>query len=199
MCDNQLINGSLYGGVPGHTTGDPLFIREMEYELCRLIRYPVIHFDNDAQSCYDRIPCFLANVTSRKNGMHKRVVIVQGKTLKEAKYILKTKFGLSEEQVSHTVACPWFGTGQGSGNSPLYWLEISSDLFDIYQAKAIGGATYQSPDGTMILVIFQLGYVDDVMNRTNVPLEVQDPSEALQDLIDRASAEPTVARSLRIR
>ena len=37
MCDNNNINPSLYGGVPGHTTLDPVFIREMEYELTRLI------------------------------------------------------------------------------------------------------------------------------------------------------------------
>ena len=48
MCDTNTINPSLYGGVPGHTTLDPVFIREMEYELTRLIRQPLVHFDNDA-------------------------------------------------------------------------------------------------------------------------------------------------------
>ena len=56
VCDNNLINPGCYGGMPGNTPLDPVFIREMEYELCRLLRQPMVHFDNDAKSCYDRIP-----------------------------------------------------------------------------------------------------------------------------------------------
>ena len=66
-------------------------MRELEYELTRLTRYNLLHFDNDATSCYDRIPCFLANVASRKYGMHRKVCVVQGRTLAEARYHLKTK------------------------------------------------------------------------------------------------------------
>ena len=73
MCNTKTVNASLYGGVPGHTTLDPVFIREMEYEVTRLTRQPLVHFDNDAKSCYDRIPCFLANVASQKYGMNAKV------------------------------------------------------------------------------------------------------------------------------
>ena len=187
VCDLNMINQGCYGSMPGRTTLDPVFIREMEYELCRLVRQPMVHFDNDAKSCYDRIPCFLANVASRKYGMHHKVCTVQGKTLREAKYYLKTKFGLSDEHVSHTSKMPWFGTGQGSGNSPMYWLVISSTLFDVYQQKATGGATYQSPDGTLTMQIYQLGFVDDVMNRTSMPWDTTTPHESLTDLIHQAS------------
>ena len=187
LCDEQLVNPSCYGGVPGKTTHDPVFIREMEYELCRLLRRPMIHFDNDAKSCYDRIPCFLANVASRKYGMSAKVCIVQGKTLREAKYYLKTKFKLTDEYVSHTLEMPWFGTGQGSGNSPMYWLVISSTLFDIYEKHASGGAVYQSPDRSMSMKLLQLGFVDDVMNRTAQSWETANPEESLKQLIKEAS------------
>ena len=196
MCDNSMINESCYGGVPGKTTLDPVFIREMEYEISRLIRHPLIHFDNDALSCYDRIPCWLANVTSRKYGMNAKVCVVQGMTLRQAKYYLKTKFGLSEEYVSHTQEMPWFGTGQGSGNSPMYWLVISSTLFDIYQQKCTGGATYQSADKSMTLHLRQLGFVDDVMNRTNWSWDVEDPQEVLEDLLAQASRDSQLWKDL---
>lgn len=196
MCDSDMVNPSLYGGVPGKTTLDPVFIREMEYELCRLIRHPVVHFDNDAMSCYDRIPCFLANVASRKYGMNAKVCVVQGMTLRQAKYYLKTKFGLSDEYVSHTQEMPWFGTGQGSGNSPMYWLVISSTLFDAYQQRCTGGATYHSADKSMTLQLHQLGFVDDVMNRTNHSWETPDPDEALTALIDQASQDSQLWRDL---
>ena len=59
-----------------------------------------------------------------------RICIVQGHTLKEAKYYLRTKLGVSEGFISHSEVYPIYGTGQGSGNSPVYWLFISSTLFD---------------------------------------------------------------------
>jgi hypothetical protein len=158
----------------------------MEYEVMRLTRQPIVHFDNDATSCYDRIPCFLANLASRKYGQATKVCMVQGKTLQSAKYFLKTKFGLSEEYVSHTRETPWFGTGQGSGNSPMYWLLISSTLYDIYAAKATGGAYYESPDRATTIKLTQLGFVDDVNNRTNLPWN-RDPQPNMQQLMRMAS------------
>jgi hypothetical protein len=125
--------------MSGKASLDPVFIKEMEYEIVRLTRKLLVHFNNDATSCYDRIPCFLANLASRKYGQAARVCIMQGGTLQQAKYHLKTKFGISEEHVSHTRETPWFGRGQESGNSPMYWLLISSTLYDIYEQQITGG------------------------------------------------------------
>ena len=94
---------------------DPLIIWDMEYEMGRLTHKLRIHFDNDATSCYDRIPCFLVNLASHKYGMHKKVSIVQGRLLAEAKYHLKTTLGILEEFLTHSKAFPIYGTGQGSG------------------------------------------------------------------------------------
>ena len=69
----------------------------------------------------------------------------------------------------------------------MYWLIISSTLFDIYQEKSTGGATYESPDKQMTLTLYQLGFVDDVMNRTNLSWEVEDPDQAMAELIEQAS------------
>ena len=189
VCDNRLINKACYGTMPGHSSLDPVFIKEMEYEMARLTRRPLIHFDNDAASCYDRIPCFLANLASRKYGMAKQVCIVQARTLEQAKYYLKTKFGISEEYAQHTQQCPWFGTGQGSGNSPFYWLLISSTLYDVYCSKTTGGATYNSPDKTLTVKLHLLGFVDDVSNRTNLNPNVdsQELNNILDALIEQAS------------
>ena len=88
---NGLINKGCYGSQPGKEATDALFIRELEYEIGRITRKSSLHFDNDATSCYDRILCFLANLASQKYGMQKKICVVQGKTLAEAKYFLKTK------------------------------------------------------------------------------------------------------------
>lgn len=181
VCDHRLINSACYGTMPGRSSLDPVFIQEMEYEIARLTRRPLLHFDNDATSCYDRIPCFLANLASRKYGMHKKVCIVQAKTLEQAKYFLKTNLGISDEYAEHTQECPWFGTGQGSGNSPFYWLLISSSLYDLYCAKSTGGAHYSTPDKTLQITLFLLGFVDDVKQRTTLDPTID--SEGLMDVV----------------
>ena len=125
-CDNNFINPNQFGSVPGREALDAVFIREMEYELARLTRKPMIHFDNDATSCYDRINVCIANVVSRKFGQSLKVCIVEGCTLAKARYHLKTKFGVSEEYVQHCRLHPWFGSGQGAGDLPTKWLVLNS-------------------------------------------------------------------------
>ena len=162
---HHLINPHCYGSQPGKCALDAVLTKELEYELCRLTRKALVQFDNDAASCYDRIPCFLANVASRKYGMAKQVCIVQGKTLAAARYHLKTKLGISEEYVMHSYEAPWFGTGQGSGNSPMYWLVISSTIFDIYTSKS-KGVLYSHPTSEYSVALHILGFVDDTNTRT---------------------------------
>ena len=66
------LNKGCYGSQPGKEATDALFIHEMEYKIGRLTWKATLHFDNDATSCYDRIPCFLANLASCKYGMHRK-------------------------------------------------------------------------------------------------------------------------------
>jgi hypothetical protein len=160
------VNAACYGTMTGKSSLDPVFIKEMEYEIVRLTRKPLVHIDNDATSCYDRILCFLANLASRKYGQSANICTVQCNTLQEARYHLKTKFGISDEYVRNTRETPCFGTGQGSGNSLIYWLLISSTLYDIYAQQVMDGATYLTLDGKINIQLNQLGFVDDVNNRT---------------------------------
>jgi hypothetical protein len=169
VMENKLLNDTCYGTVRRQSATDPVFIKEMEYEIARLTHYPIIHFDNNATACYDRIPCFLANMVSRKYGQLSNMCRLHGVTIQYAKYFLKTKTGISDSHVIHTREEPWFGTGQGSGNSPMYWLLISSTLYDVYAQKARQGAIYTTPDGATSKQLYQLGFVDDVNNRTNLP------------------------------
>ena len=93
--------------------------------------------------------------------MHKKVCIVQGRTLEEAKYFLKTKYGVFDTFIHHCHAFPIFGTGQGSGNSPAYWLFLSSTLFDMFGHWA-QEAQYESPDETHAAPVRAIEFVDYV-------------------------------------
>ena len=198
ISDNRKANAACYGSIPGHASLDPVFVRELELEMMRLTRRMLIHFDNDATSCHDRIPCYLANLASRKYGMDAKVCIVQAQTLKQAKYFLKTKLRISSQCAEHTQECPWFGTGQGSGNSPFYWLVISSTLYDMYCDMTSGGATHTSPDKTETVTIHLLGFVDDVNNRTTLPMLWEDPDdpEAIAVLMNQAILDCQLWRDL---
>ena len=182
-CDHGYVNESLIGSQPGKEALDGCFLRELEYEITRLTRKPIIHFDNDATSCYDRIPVFIANVISRKYGMDRRVCMVHGRTLKEAKYFLKTKLGISDSYIQHCRAHPIFGNGQGAGDSPQKWLFMSSTLFDIYEPRA-AGSKFASPDGRLEVEVKLVGFVDDVRNSTNL---FDQDNASLEQLVQAAT------------
>ena len=164
--DNKLLNNNLYGARPGRTAHDPVGIEEFVSEITRLSRKPCIKNTEDATACYDRIIPSLGNLASRGYGLHRCVALVQGSTLSEAKYHLKTKFGITEEFYRHCEFHPIYGTGQGSGNSPTIWLVISSVLFDSYESQA-HGATFESPDRLLRLPLFRVAFVDDTNSYVN--------------------------------
>ena len=131
-CNQQFINESLFGSRPGKEAMDAKFMRALQLEMTRMTRHKAIFFDNDATSCYDRIGAFIANVISRKYGMNRMVCMVEGNTLAEARYHLKTKLGVSDSFVQHCRAYPIFGIGQGAGDVAFKWLFMDSVLVDIY-------------------------------------------------------------------
>jgi hypothetical protein len=84
----------------------------------------------------------------------------------EMKYKLKTAMGVSDNFYQHCSAYPIYGTGQGSTNSPVIWIIISSTLFDI-QNQHSNGATFCSPDQSMSISFSIVGFVDNSNCQTN--------------------------------
>jgi hypothetical protein len=138
----------------------------MQYEISKACRRPLVHLDYDAKSCYDRIIPSVAMLASRAFGMHRNICVINATTLRHAKYLLKTQVGISEPSYSHSDFKPLYGTGQGSANSPMSWCLISTILFNAYASKA-KGATSKSSDGTQVIQIFMIGFVDDTSGSTN--------------------------------
>ena len=56
----QLLNDSQWGSRPHRQTKDALMLKELSYDLACLTKTSLATFDNDAQGCYDRVPCTLA-------------------------------------------------------------------------------------------------------------------------------------------
>lgn len=160
------INAGQYGGRAGLEAQSLVFLEEIKTEICTMSRKSLVNFDNDAASCYDRIIPSLASLIGRKKGIHRNVVLVHATTLQEAKYKLKTAMGVSEEFYQNCSSYPIYGTGQGSTNSPVIWIIISSTLFDIHNQQA-HGATFCSPDQSISISFSIVGFVDDSNCQTN--------------------------------
>jgi hypothetical protein len=60
----------------------------------------------NTSSCYDRIILRIASLAGRSNGQHQALCITHGTFLQLAKYMLKTKVGLSDEEYSHCSLHP---------------------------------------------------------------------------------------------
>ncbi|KAG7357612.1 hypothetical protein IV203_002300 [Nitzschia inconspicua] len=180
--DSNLLNPWQFGGLPGRDATTPVFLEELQWEISRASRRSLLRMDFDATSCYDRIIPNIANLAGRSFGQHRALCFLHAKFREDAQYILKTKLGLSEEAYSHCELHPIFGTGQGSANSPVIWVLISSRLFDAHTTKA-NGATFLSPDGSIKTQIYMVGFVDDSENCIN---DFTNPSQEVETLLHKA-------------
>ena len=180
--DHDLIHPGQFGGRPGRQATTLTLMEELRFDYARSTREAQAQVDEDAEACYDRILPQIASITSRQHKIHKKVVIVHATTLEEAKFRLKTTHNVSDEFYQHCQAYPIYGTGQGSGNSPIAWCFISSVLFFCHEQRA-HGATFRSADGSLIIRVTMLGFVDDTTCCTSLGLtEKPTVSQLLQRL-----------------
>ena len=164
--DNNLLHRNQYGGVPGRDSLTPVLITEMQNEITRLTRKPLISIDFDASSCYDRICANISSLTTRGYGQHQFITTLHAHHLRKAKYLLKTQLGLSDTHFSHSKLFPIYGVGQGSSASPTIWCLISCRLFEAHD-KYCYGATFYSPDGSVSTKVSLLSFVDDCYGSIN--------------------------------
>lgn len=191
--EHGTIHDGQYGGRPGCEAQSLTFLEELKYDISYVSRRTLFNFDNDAMSCYDRIIVALASLINRKYGQHRSIVAVHAKTLKEAKYKLRTAIGVSDLEYSHCEGFPLHGTGQGSGNSPCIWLFVSSTLFDAH-ARQAHGATFMTPDGKYTTRLTMVGFVDDSTGACN---DFRPQTEnSLDDLIERMQYDAQVWNDL---
>jgi hypothetical protein len=180
--EGHCLNSGQYGSRPSRGAHDPVFIEEFQLEISRASRKTLIQTNYDATSCYDRIIPNLASLVSQKYGVPQPVALTNTRTLESAKYRLKTDIGISEQSYTHSPENPIYGTGQGSGNSPMIWCFLSSVLFDCYDERA-HGAIYELPDRSLTTKINMIGYVDDSNGQTNqFTRNRQPPDRAILEL-----------------
>ena len=97
--------------------------------------------------------------------------------MENAIFKLKLSTKVSNEAYRHCKQLPIYGTGQGSGNSPVIWCFVSSKPFQCYEDEAHGMMFY-SPDGSISFSMAIIGFVDDTTCIT-----AGDPSKPLVDML----------------
>ena len=175
--DKQVLNDGQYGSRPHRNATDPVFLEELQLEISRATRKPLVLTNYDAAACYDRIIPSVGMLVSRKFGVPDQVAKMNSATLEHAEYRIRTNMGLAKTGYRHSVSHPIYGTGQGSANSPAIWCFLSSALFDGYDSVATQ-ATYSSANGEVHQRLGLIGFVDDCNGQTN-----QFPTQVTKDSI----------------
>ncbi|KAI2505037.1 hypothetical protein MHU86_9393 [Fragilaria crotonensis] len=134
--DSNSLNDGQYGSRAARSAPDPVFIEELQCEISRATRKPVILTNYDATACYDRIIPNVGMLASRKYGVPLEVTQTNASTLANAEYRIRTELGLAPTGYRHEDSFPIYGTGQGSANSPAIWCMLSSALLDGYDQVA---------------------------------------------------------------
>jgi hypothetical protein len=164
--DLQQLNDGQCGSRPSRTAIEPVLIEELQYEISRATRKPVIFTNYDATACYDRIVPNVGMLVSKKFGVPPSVTKFNAETLRLAEYHVRTELGLSSTGYRHSLTDTIYETGQGSANSPSIWCFLSSVMFDGYDSQA-SPATYFDPDRQTRVQLGMIGFVDDCNGQTN--------------------------------
>jgi RNase H len=175
------LNNGQAGSRPGKKAIDVVIQKELKYLYARLTKTALGTIDNDAKSCFNRIMCNLAMMTSQYYGTPNNFCSLQATTLKQTVFRLRTALGDSFKTYQHTTNTPIHGTGQGSCSSPALWLLISSLLMDLLESKAKGM--------TMINIHNELevrqwieGFVDNTSIFSNIEFISQSVSTMVEKL-----------------
>ena len=190
---NQLHDGQ-FGSRPRRNAIDPVMLEELQFEVSRAARKMFLQLNYDATACYDRIIPNLATVVSQQHGVNKQVTLMNTRTLQQASYHIRTEMGLSASSYTHSDEFPIYGTGQGSGNSPMIWCFLSSRLYKSYDTQA-HAAKYSNPDRTNHVSLSMIGFVDDSNGQVNM-FESDDTLESLAHLHSKARHNATVWANL---
>jgi len=159
--EKQLIHESAWGGRAGRTSIDPVLLKHLTADICRILKANLSSFDNDASACYDRIIIALGMLASQRMGQSRNATLTHAEALQWMRYAVKTVHGISESNYQGTIFAPLFGTGQGSGASPAIWLLLSVVLMTTIDRLAPERMVFVDPETNEEIKRLLDTFVDD--------------------------------------
>ena len=192
---SKLINDNQWGGRPHRQADDALMLKELTYNITVATKTTLATFDNDATGCFDRVPCTVAMLSSRRLGATKNMCRMQADTLQHIRHKLRTAFGTSSHSYTSNDDCEIHGQGQGSRAGPPTWVFVSSLLLDCMQQLA-NGLHFTCPDQTTHHCRTNDAFVDDVTGYANKFLHELKGNNVLHEVISTMQKDATLWNNL---
>ena len=158
--NNGIIQDGTYGSIPGGTTYDALFTRQLIFDIHLQMKQPLILIDNDAKACYDRMIATLATHLLSLHGLPQSISDSIHQQLVHRDSNILTGLGLSDNSNTSSPHLPLYGIGQGSGAGPAAWhahlLTMIATMSSFHQ-----GYTTTDPTSTISYNQIMVTFVDD--------------------------------------
>jgi hypothetical protein len=168
--DNNCFAEQQHGSRPQHQAMNAVHMKTLTYDLTRILHLSLIMFDNDATGCFDCIIVSLATIAALQLGMPRPAARLHSSVL----------HGISNEYYKVIRDYLLYGTGQGSGASPLVWLSLVVVLLTTFTILALLSMSFADPWGNIFKERNANSFVDDTSNRCDdVHLETAMPFEEL--------------------
>ena len=120
----------------------------------------------DADGCYDRMVPEVGVIACRRLGMPPAPGWMLIDCLNEMQHCVQTQLGTSTEEYRSTLEEHLFGTGQGSGGSPAFWLATSETILNTMDDNT-AGYSVTGPDGRITSSPNEDKFIDDASLMTN--------------------------------
>jgi hypothetical protein len=135
-CREQTVAPEQTGGRPGKNAADTAAATVVTNEIIVLQKLAGTILYHDAKACFDRIIENLSNATLLCEGINPKLVRLHANTLRQAKYHIKTKYGVSDRPNGHMQPDAFHGTGQGAADSMPRWGFLSDAAIKTYNKLA---------------------------------------------------------------
>lgn len=171
-----------FGGRKGRQAVDMAWLKVLVTDQIWLEQKTAWIFDNDAASCYDRIPEAVANLSLASRGHPQPFLRLHSALFQQLKYHIVTSYGVSDKYNTYSDEHPFIGPGQGAGDAPIRWGCISSDILDLYAAEATP-FIFQPPQTTDESIrVPAAAFVDDTIAPGNL-MECPEPISNVYETI----------------
>jgi hypothetical protein len=115
---------------------------------------------NDAKACFDRVIKNTTNLTVLKEGLPLKIAQLHSQTIHQIKYYLRHQRGVAVVPNQHSPQTPFYGVGQGAGDSPARWGYISDIIIKAYNKHATD-AKITSPIHLIVSNEKVMAFIDD--------------------------------------
>ena len=159
------INESQFGR-PGTLCQSAVLNKVLSFDISRLIKQDTAAMEVDAEGCYDRMVPELVAITCRRLGMPLAPCHMLIDVLNNMEHCVRTQLGQTTKEYRSELGKRLFGTGQGSGGSPAFWLTTSETILNA-MTRNTDGYNVSNPNGNIVHKRIEDKFIDDASLMTN--------------------------------